>query len=171
MTIQTILTLGIIGVKQLSMKRITIFGILLHYLFIGACCHHGYRTLLLQNNYNDTIYVTTVFSFETNYPDTALPVQKPSISYVPPGKKWVFTNIFPSFREAEVFFDRLPSDTLSVYLFDASTYLNDDWQQVRSAYKVLKRYDLSLDDFIKLNWTIRYPPTEAMKDMKQFPPY
>lgn len=154
------------------MKRIIISILLLHFIFIGAICynHNGYRTISLENDYNDSIYVTTAFAFKSNYPDTILPVQKPSISFVPPGFKRVFINAFPSKRTKEAF-DQLPRDTLSIYLFDAATYLNNDWDEVRTEYKVLKRYDLSLEDLNKLNWVIIYPPSEAMKDMKQFPPY
>lgn len=131
---------------------------------------NGYRTLLLENNSTDTIYAAAVFAFESNYPDTTLPAEKPSMSYVPPGKKWIFTNAFPSDRVKEEF-SKLPKDTLSVYLFDASTYEYAPWNEVRGDYKVLKRYDLSLDDLLKLNWTVQYPPKEVMKDMKQYPSY
>ena len=38
-------------------------------------------------------------------------------------------------------------------------------------YFVAQRYDLSLNDLKKLNWTITYPPVESMKDMHMYPPY
>ena len=42
---------------------------------------------------------------------------------------------------------------------------------IRYHYVILKRYDLSKKDLQKLNWNIAYPPIEAMKDIKMYPPY
>ncbi len=51
----------------------------------------------------------------------------------------------------------ISSDTLMVYVFDASVIENEDWAIVSNEYKVLKRYDLSLEDLILSNFTIIYP--------------
>ena len=56
-------------------------------------------------------------------------------------------------------------DSLRVYIFDALVL------EQELKYKTLKRYDLTLEDLRKLDWTIVYPPTEAMKDIIQYPPY
>ena len=45
------------------------------------------------------------------------------------------------------------------------------WETVREDYIILQRYDLSIAELEKLNWTIYYPPTEAMKDFYMYPPY
>ena len=42
------------------------------------------------------------------------------------------------------------------------------WETVREDYIILQRYDLSIAELEKLNWTIYYPPTEAMKDFPDF---
>ena len=63
------------------------------------------------------------------------------------------------------------SDTLTVYVFDASVVENTPWEIVARDYLVLKRYDLSLEDLRRLDWRITYPSTEAMKNIKQYPPY
>jgi hypothetical protein len=49
------------------------------------------------------------------------------------------------------------TDTLSIYVFDTDTLNTYDWVKVKVGYKVLKRYDLSLDDLKQMNWTITYP--------------
>ena len=56
-------------------------------------------------------------------------------------------------------------DSLRVYIFDALVL------EKELKYKTLKRYDLTLEDLRKLDWTVVYPPTEAMKDIIQYPPY
>ena len=62
-------------------------------------------------------------------------------------------------------------DTLFVYIFNAEVVENMPWEIVARDYLVLKRYDLTLDDLQWLDWKITYPPTEAMKDVKMYPPY
>ena len=72
----------------------------------------------------------------------------------------------------ENFFNREGySGTVYVYVFDAETIENTPWEVVARDYLVLKRYDLTLEDLQRLDWKITYPPTEAMKDVKQYPPY
>jgi len=63
------------------------------------------------------------------------------------------------------------SDTHIVYIFDAAVVENTAWEIVARDYLVLKRYDLTLEDLQLLDWKITYPPTEAMKDVKQWPSY
>ena len=58
-----------------------------------------------------------------------------------------------------------------IFIFDAKVVENTPWEVVAKDYLVLKRYDLTLEDLQRLNWKITYPPTEAMKDIKQWPPY
>lgn len=62
-------------------------------------------------------------------------------------------------------------DTLRVFIFSYDTLIKYDWEIIRREYRVLKRYDLTLENLKELNWSITYPPTEAMKDIKQYPPY
>ena len=63
------------------------------------------------------------------------------------------------------------SDTLKFYILDAVVVENTPWEVVARDYLVLKRYDLTLEDLQRLDWKITYPPTYAMKDIKQYPPY
>lgn len=61
--------------------------------------------------------------------------------------------------------------TVFVYVFDADIVENTSWGIVARDYLVLKRYDLTLEDLQRLDWKITYPPTEATKNIKQYPPY
>ena len=63
------------------------------------------------------------------------------------------------------------TDTIFVYVFDAAVVENTPWEVVTRDYLVLKRYDLTLENLQRLDWKITYPPTEAMKNVKQYPPY
>ena len=56
-----------------------------------------------------------------------------------------------------IFSSDLPSDTLVMFIFDSHTLENTPWDTVRKNYLILKRYDLSYDDLVKMDWTITYP--------------
>lgn len=55
------------------------------------------------------------------------------------------------------FFNWLPYDTLSVFIFHSDTLEKYTWEEVRDGYKIIKRYDLSLDDIEHMDYTIVYP--------------
>lgn len=64
--------------------------------------------------------------------------------------------------------------SLTVFILDGVLY-EKYWQQpcdtIRKYVPVLQRYQLTLKELQQLNWTVTYPPTEAMKDIKMHPPY
>jgi len=62
-------------------------------------------------------------------------------------------------------------DTLYLFVFDAAVIENTSWDIVVRDQLFLKRYDLTLQDLQRLNWQVTYPPTEAMRDVKQYPPF
>ena len=56
------------------------------------------------------------------------------------------------------------------FIYDEEVLRNNDWKEVRNNM-YLQRYELSLQDLRKLNFTIPYPPTPEMKDMKMWLKY
>lgn len=87
------------------------------------------------------------------YPDTTLPASEPDL-YMIEGNDHV--NLRSDFMWEKVI-EEMPLDTLSIYFFDNDTLNKYGWNRVKEGYKVLKRYDLSVDDLKKMNWTITYP--------------
>ena len=87
------------------------------------------------------------------YPDTLLPAAKPyygasrpnSYAYIDSKSDWPDV------------FARLPKDTLSIFILSSDTVNTFNWDIIRSQYKILKRYDLSLQDLKNSNFTITYP--------------
>ncbi|SQA93841.1 hypothetical protein [Capnocytophaga ochracea] len=68
-------------------------------------------------------------------------------------------------------FKELPKDTLSIFIFNTDTLNKYSWEEVRRDYKILKRYDLSIQDLELLDYKVYYPPTPAMSQMKMYPKY
>ncbi|MDP4291881.1 MAG: hypothetical protein Q8908_12430 [Bacteroidota bacterium] len=87
------------------------------------------------------------------YPDTTLPTQRPFLIQVIPNN---YGEILSSNKWADEI-NSIPSHILSIYVFSSDTIKAYDWSKIKSGYKVLKRYDLSLGDLQKSNWTITYP--------------
>ncbi|HNB11084.1 MAG TPA: hypothetical protein PK754_16140, partial [bacterium] len=54
-------------------------------------------------------------------------------------------------------FEDLPAETLMIFIFDADTLDQVPWEKVRSEYKILRRYDLSLQDLKDRDWKVVYP--------------
>ena len=123
----------------------------------------NYR-IAIQNETNDTIR----FYGSYNYPDTAISQNTPMLLYpvIPHtrdyinsrGKKWEKVLV-------------APHDTMSIFILQQEVVNTYTWDEIRSKYLILKRYDLSITDLRNLNFVVTYPPTKAMKDIKQYPRY
>lgn len=71
----------------------------------------------------------------------------------------------------ESWFSCFPNDTISIFLFDEEIVETVPWETVVKEYLVLQRYDLSIEDFKRLDNDIHYPPTPEMRDIHMWPPY
>lgn len=149
-------------------RTIQIFSVIIIVFCILGCGKlfgEKFYTLGVFNNTSKLIrpYLGTNPAF----PDTTLPIKKPGSVKVGSALKFDFTSQIPWSN----IISELPADTLSIYLFDDNIFSSDDWADIRENYKILMRYDLSIEDLERLNWKVTYPPSENMKDIKQFPPY
>ena len=131
-------------------------------LFLNQACGDKekdcHKTITFKNATADTLYVVS----SSQYPDTS------TFSGIPnPVLDPNFTKVLPNESNTQVlwrrdcielaFKDLIPSDTMMIYVFDAKVLEGNTWETVKSNYLVLKRYDLSLDDLNRMNWTITYP--------------
>lgn len=124
----------------------------------------------LVNNAEHSIgyYFADGGKYGTFYPDS-LPETNEYVMYdisrvLSPGYAHHYSNW-------EKYFRTLPNDTLSLFIFHTDTLNKYKWEEIRKNYRVLKRYDLSIEDIQLLDYEIPYPPTEKMKNMRMYPPY
>jgi len=112
-------------------------------------------SIKVENRTNNTIMASAGCSkyHMSIYPDTLLPPLKPFLIRVNSND---YNYLDHSFKWEDVV-SELPSDTLSIYIFDSDTVDIVPWPTVKSKYLVLKRYDLSLEDLKGMNWIITYP--------------
>jgi len=153
------------------MRRYLIFiGIAVMCLSTAGECRKAmdYDYPLYLNNQSDRrIQLWTPNAGEVGYPDTNLH-ELPRGVIVHPNKK---LDVAGGGISWEKIYKSERRDTLSFFLFDVDTLEKYSWDIVKKNYMVLQRYDLSIYDLQKLNYTLYYPPTEAMRDMKMWPRY
>ena len=107
-----------------------------------------------------------------HYPDTSLSNSETYHKYVVYDiSKVIKPGIYLKRLTWKEYFKALPNDTLSFFIFSTDTLNKYPWSDIVRDYKILKRYDFSLQDMIKIRGQIHYPPTTLMRDIKQFPAY
>ena len=109
--------------------------------------------LVNESGYSIGYYFATGGEYGTYYPDS-LPETNNYIVY---DMSKVLRPSYESHLNWEEFFQTFPNDTLSVFIFHTDTLNKYTWEEVRDGYKILKRYNLSLGDLQKIDWTITYP--------------
>jgi hypothetical protein len=111
-------------------------------------------TIIVINNSSGDVYVHKAdLNAEKQYPDTLLPSSNATFLKIPANKRGYFDSE-TTWKEN---IKNLPSDTLSVFFIDGSTFENEEWDTIQNNYLILKRYDLSIEDLEKSNFTITYP--------------
>lgn len=117
-------------------------------------------TISMSNNYN----------LDPLYPDTILPIQRTTTGgqLFPNEKKEI---LHKSVSWKSIYDIKADIDTISFFVYDVDTLEKYPWDTIREQYMILQRYDLSLHDLQKLNFTILFPPSEAMRNMKMYPSY
>ena len=128
---------------------------LLLFPLVVSSCREIYDTRLnFANNSESSIYVITADIYkDTSYVYVNYyPGNDPETYKIQPHE--IKTAIKPYGRWERVFEEQ---DTVAFYVFDAQVLETTPWDTVKAKYLVLKRYDLSLADLQRMNWTIAYP--------------
>jgi hypothetical protein len=99
-------------------------------------------------------------------PDTSLPY---SNQYVFDDIESGGLYIYDKSRPFKKIYEITGVDTLAMFFFDNDTLAKYDWSEIRSGYRILKRYDLSLQDLENRNFTIEYPFNRNLGPIKQWP--
>lgn len=124
-------------------------------LMITAACEKPFFAKSVKSfwveNASDHL-IMTLRSYQ--YPDTTIPDKERELGGI---SKNVRAPYDFNIKDWPELFEQLPQDTLSVFIFHGDTIAKYSWQEIRSGYKILKRYDLSQKDLENANSIIRYP--------------
>ena len=139
--------------------------------------NHHYR-IPFKNDADYSLYILAEskeqYFMSPHYQDTIL-----QSYYCNPSKDTLNHLISPKEEYETAFFRRSfyeaqfgnEYDTLLVFIFNADTLDFYGWDSVCANYKVLQRYDLSLEDLQYLDFKLCFPPSETMKQIHMWPPY
>lgn len=135
------------------------FYMLLIFVFVHSegCWMDVEYPLGLVNNASHSIgYYLGIGDFdEPVFPDTTLPMTNRYYgTEIPSGATHV---LYYSGISWDKIYQTLPEDTMCLFIFHTDTLKKYSWNQVRLGYKVLRRYDLSLDDLKKSRFRLTYP--------------
>lgn len=151
------MNLGTLHIKKNIMKKGMIFLLLVMSLYTLSCKDSGifgerFYGIVIKNKSPKDIYFYNDSRGEFQYPDTTLPSKKLAIK-VKANSRYEHT----SQTNWEDIIVGMPSDTMSIFVFDANVYEKTDWNEVRANYMVLKRYSISVEYLKSNNYTIIYP--------------
>ena len=124
-----------------------------------------YKFRIINDSDKDLYFYEAVMNAPI-YPDTLIKETKVQLKVSPHT-----TSYQGGLISTEEVFKKYSIDTLSIYFFDADIVDNYSWETIREEYKVLRRYDLSIEDIQLLDYEIPYPPTKVMRGMRMYPPY
>jgi hypothetical protein len=100
----------------------------------------------VQNNSSNKIRCYASY----NFPDTSLNLTKPPLHLIEP-------NSYTKIDSRKEWDKVLPKDTIEIFIFSEDTLLKYDWDIVRKEYKILKRFDLNINEIGKSSNTVIYP--------------
>ena len=145
-------------------------------LTLFASCDKFY-SVVVENNADFPVYALSPMQFDAGdipmYPDTALNNEiKLKSSF---GKNQL-GGIYDGMSKWDSFYSYYNIDTVSVFILNADSVDIYSLRSFINQSSVIQRYDLSLFDLESLtsnkySATISFPPTEAMKHIKMWPPY
>ena len=117
-------------------------------------CH---KIITVVNKTNETIYV----DYSEFYPETDFtylivnPLFNPQTRKV--GANATSKNVLPTYGNCyEAMYPNIESGIMMVFVFDGPTLETQGWDYIKANNLVLKRYDLTLQDLIDMNWEITY---------------
>jgi hypothetical protein len=136
-----------------------------------SCESGGHHEISFVNNSNRDIYV----DWDSLYPDTTraqwyLMVSNAK-SYKILSNNTSMSALSVDKDSWENTFQHISSDTVMIFVYDAHALEANQGHSGQLYDFVIQRYDLSLQDLQRLNWTLTYPPSSNISGMKMYPPY
>ncbi len=144
----------------MKIVKVLVLGVILNFI---ACVPEG-EFIVINNSEQEVLKYMDM----GEYPDTLLPVEEPYWNYAISPLESASLSFEGSCRKM---YHNSKRDTLSFFFLSPDTIAKYGWEDVRENYRILKRYDLSFSDVESLDFTIYYPPTNAMRYMKMYPPF
>lgn len=118
------------------------------------CQQNSNKIITVNNNSSRNI----IYYFYWNYPDTLFGEHNPLFSSPSSHRLSPFSNgqwRWPRDGCWEEAFSLKSSEF--IYIFDTDTLETYSWQEIQDGYKILARYELTLQSLIDSGWVVNYP--------------
>ena len=151
-----------------------------------------YTSIVNNSGHNISVYWASSAANTSAYPDTLLP-DNPTPNGAnmyeliggpisPNGglATFEYPTDLKGFKKLFSRKEHLPEGILSVFIMHADSLYCYPWNQIKGNNNYIVRYDLSYDNVVRFSiaddgyesqFHIPFPPTEAMRNMKMWPPY
>ena len=124
-------------------------------LLSANCCKNKdncHDTIFIKNSSDKAIYFDKSYRYPDTIPHNDGVVSEPSIYRVE--KSSEKQSITRGCYEGKM---NSSYPKIMFFIYDAQILENTPWDTIAKKNMVLKRYDLSLEDLQRMNWTITYP--------------
>ena len=156
---------------KIQIKYMNCFFIIVLFFRASGCDYESFgepdSEITIVNNSEENIIYFTQYNMQI---DTSLSSKPLTIENSTPDRVIIKKKSLKRKGAFIALFKDLPDKVLMIYFFSYDTIAIVSWEEVVKEYKVLARYDLTLEDLERLNWTIYYPPNEKMKEIKMYYP-
>lgn len=129
----------------------------LFYLFASILLFSSCDSSSTDGNWGVTVYNRSLSNIVVcgSYilPDTLLPKSNFSTIVVEKNKRGVLEDHMLNDKDMK----RFEKQKLSVFVIDEEIYKNESWDTIRKYNKVLKRYELNLQDYRNMGNEVIYP--------------
>jgi len=126
-------------------KRVLVIMLIL--IMSQSCEYLVDHVYFIEVQNNSDVAVRCYASY--SYPDTSLDLTKPRLQLINPKS---YTKI----DSKEKWYKVLPNDTLEIFIISEDTLIKYSWDLIKSDYKILKRFDLSVKDIEQMSSTVIY---------------
>ncbi len=128
-----------------------LIGILGLLIITTGCEGYGDRSSALDIR-NDATYSISFYG-EYIFPDTSIRIERPLIRHIASGK----TNHLYDSDVGDLGFNRFEKEKLTIFIFSTDTLNKYSWGEIVIGNKVLRKYEINHDDYIRMGGGIDYP--------------
>ncbi len=120
-------------------------------LIISGCEHFADRSYSIDIRNGATYSIS--FYGEYIFPDTSIRIERPLIRHIASGK----TNHLYDSDVGDLGFNRFEKEKLTIFIFSTDTLNKYSWGEIVIGNKVLRKYEINHDDYIRMGGGIDYP--------------
>lgn len=118
--------------------------------FCGCYLKEKYYTITISNHFNSKVY----FNMQYNFPDTLIMFQHDPGLIAHENSKGELSSKHDFIKEID---KKSPGNKISIFLYSVDTLDKYGFENIKTNYRILRRYDLTSDELKSKNFEINFP--------------